>query len=271
MRQIILGACNDSLLFPCAMNHLEEQINEIPFASGGSFGMAVVMEKELILGKRPIEENFSMSPTLSDLHTNLFMAAHEHSNDINFRASQTLPDRYRGWIFSITGTIPEPLQDPEGPIRETLPTFLRSISKRKTYGAPLFAWALSRFYEAGFLEKLPDRRTQCMEIIAAGLHKLRETTGLLALPFTFALANREFVSGFVGESSLLSKGFSGMRQCERCQDPFSKRRNRPHEHLRAHLLATRVEGMSEHWKALSPGLCYALQSDGSLNTLPAFS
>jgi hypothetical protein len=271
MRQIILGACNDSLLFPCAMKHLNERLSDVPLETSGSFGMAVVMEKELILGKRPIDSSFSVTPLLSDLHTNLFVATHEHENDINFRASQTLPARYRGWIFTVSGQIPAPLRDPKGPIRETLPNFLRTVSTRKTHGASLFAWALARFYEAGFLERLPDRRSQCMEIIGAGLNKLREATGLLALPFSFAIANREFVSGFVGESGMLSHGFSGMRQCERCQDPFAKRRNKPHEHLRAHLLTTPMEGMSDAWTPLSPDLCYVLQANAKLDTAPAFN
>lgn len=271
MRQIILGACNDSLLFPCAMKHLERTLQDIPLETDGSFGMAVVMEKELILGKRPVDSSFAVTPVLSDLHTNLFVATHEHENDVNFRASQTLPDRYRGWIFTISGQIPAPLRGPNGPIRETLPSFLRPISTRKTHGSSLFAWALARFYEAGFLENLPDRRNQCMEIIGAGLSKLREKTGLLALPFSFAIANREFVSGFVGENGLLSQGFSGLRQCERCQDPFAKRRNKPHQHLRAHMLTTPMEGMADDWDRLSPDLCFVLQANGTLQTAPAFS
>ena len=109
------------------------------------------------------------------------------------------------------------------------------------------------------------------EDIGAGLNKLSEATGLLALPFSFAIANREFVSGFVGESGMLSHGFSGMRQCERCQDPFAKRRNKPHEHLRAHLLTTPMEGMSDAWTPLSPDLCYVLQANAKLDTAPAFN
>ena len=269
MRQIILGACNDSLLFPCAMKSMDSALENIPMEKSGAFGMAVVMEKELILRKRPINTAFAVSPLLTDLHTNLLVATHEHENHSNFRAEHALPDRYRGWIFTLSGPVPDLLLSPDGPMSETIPSFLKPISQRKTHGSSLFAWALARFYEAGFLERIPDRREQAMEIIAQGLKRLRELTGLLALPFTFAIANREFISGFIGERGLLSHGFSGLRQCDRCQDPFAKRRNKPHPHLQSHILTTPMEGMGKQWNRLDPNQCFLLKADGQFSTINA--
>lgn len=269
MRRMMIGSSNDSLLFPCCAEALREEIDAVRFPTEGASGLAVVMEHEMLLRKRPSTGDFRPSPIFSDLHTNLFCVMHEEGDAGTFQAPKALPARYRGWVFGTTGPIPDAMRQPDGALGEGLPGFLRKSFRYAPYGATLFAWALGVLYKAGMLDATPDLHSRALRALADGMRSLKAKTGLGALPFDFALVSRHFALGFIGEVGMQRVQLDAIEHCERCARQRGGRRTVPHGHVRTTVLASVPDELPRPWERMAPGQVFLLGADGVLETEPA--
>jgi hypothetical protein len=266
MRRMMLGACNDSLLFPCCVKALAGDLAPIQPGSNGAFGLAVVNEREILMRKRPVAADFDPTGILGDLHTNLFVTLHEGPLAGEFVAALSQPVRYRNWVFCLTGELPDALADPKGAVLEDLPSFLRSVAAGRAYASIIFAWALGVAYRSGLLSGGPEMSVRATGALSEAIEELKTRTGLGALPFSFTLVNGSYALGYVGEAGMQSLKLEAIERCQRCADPLSPRRCTPHEHIHMQLLASVPEELPPPWSRMEPGQCFLLRPDGSLET-----
>ncbi|MBR58869.1 MAG: hypothetical protein CMH54_12730 [Myxococcales bacterium] len=263
----MIGSCNDSLLFPWAIQDMAADIEHLPLDLDGYFGLAIVMEREIVLSKRPVSPGFRLVPVLSDMHTNLFMVGHESGNTVGFSGARTLPARYRGWIFGLSGDVPDELENPDSKLLETVPDFLKPLSQSNFNGSSIFAWALSTLYRNGLLDIKASLKNRCLHALSNGMTQLRERTGMQALPFTFAISNREYALGFAGESGLHQLTQTGL---VRRRDDLSNQAREDHqEHIRSILLASTPEALPAPWTSLGANQCFVISAEATLDTIPA--
>ena len=57
MHRLMIGSCNDSLLFPWAIQDLADDIEQVPLDLDGYFGLAIVMEREIVFLKNEKMKN----------------------------------------------------------------------------------------------------------------------------------------------------------------------------------------------------------------------
>ncbi len=267
MHRLMIGSCNDSLLFPWAIQDLADDIEQVPLDLDGYFGLAIVMEREIVLSKRPVSSGFRLIPVLSDMHTNLFMVGHESGNTAAFNGSRTLPTRYRDWIFGLSGDVPDELCNPESKLVQDVPDFLKPLSQSNFHGANIFAWALSTLYRNGLLDIKSNLKNRCLHALSNGIAQLRDRSGIQALPFTFAISNREYALGFAGESGLNQLTQSGLVRTR--EEPGSQIREDHHEHIRSIILASTPEILPAPWTPLGANQCFVINSKATLDTIPA--
>ena len=269
MRRMMLGASNDSLLFPCCVGALAEDLSPIRATDGGAFGLAVVNEKEILMRKRPVATGFDAEGILVDLHTNLFLTLHEAPLMGEFVAASSQPVRYRNWVFGLTGDLPDALADPDGPVVEELPSFLRPLAGSRGYASTVFAWALGVLYGSGLLNAGPEMSVRATGALGQAITSLKESTGIGALPFSFALVSGSYALGYVGEAGMQTLALEGIERCSRCADPLTPKRSVPHEHIRMQLLASVPEELAPPWTRMEPGQCFLLRPNASLETAAA--
>ncbi len=266
MRRMMLGASNDSLLFPCCVEALAGDLSPIGATSGGAFGLAVVNEHEILMRKRPVPKDFDPAGILIDLHTNLFVTLHEAPLEGEFVAAASQPVRYRNWVFGLTGDLPDALADPAGPVVEELPGFLKPVASGRAYASTIFAWALGVLYGSGLLNAGPEMSVRATGALGRAITEIKERTGLGALPFSFALVSGSYALGYVGEAGMQSLELECIERCARCADPLAPKRSVPHEHIRMQLLASVPEELPPPWSRMEPGQCFLLRPDASLET-----
>ena len=67
MNRLLIGACNDSLLLPCAVHASASPFSAIQLYQSGSLGTAVVMEHEIVLSNGPAASSTKIEDLLADL------------------------------------------------------------------------------------------------------------------------------------------------------------------------------------------------------------
>jgi len=142
------------------------------------WGLAFYQGGEVLMRRRPIDErtDIDVAKLAADVRADLVVGHVRHATVGALRTENTHPFRYRQWVFSQTGTVPEFEQ-----VRERLvasvPEFLRSGIRGDTDAEVLFHVFLSFLHDAG---RLNDGRVDATLLAEALRSSLAVMDGMTA-------------------------------------------------------------------------------------------
>jgi len=237
----------------------------------GALGLAVAVDQQILLRKQPVPA-FSPADALEDLHTNLFMMAFQPCSAGSFTSDSAQPFRYREWVFSTAGPVPSQLVSSDGPLFDSLPSFLDANHESERSGSVLFSYFMGGFYEEGLLDAKGEQSKLVLQALSKGMLRFREKTGMQAIPFSFTLMRRDFAVGFIGETGVQRLDLRG-------NDPDSSEEASPgvrrvgglKPYVKKLVLASTEKELPAPWTRLEPMQVFLLGKDASWTSRPAFA
>ena len=271
MQSTVVGACNDALLFPRCVEALRGDMEHLSTHEAGALGLAVVVDRQMLLRKRPVAK-FQPADLLEDLHSNLFMMAFQPAPVGAFNADLAEPLRYRDWVFSMSGPMPEGLADLGSPIRKSLPSFVEGALIDDDVRSLLFSYFIGGLYEEGLLEAKPEQNRAALIAIAKGMSRFRDLTGMQAVPFSFTMMCRDFAVGFVGEIGVQKLALKGIEApSDGSVAGLGRRADGLEAYVKKVVLASTTKELPAPWTRLEPSQVFLLGKDGSWASNPAFA
>ena len=117
------------------------------------WGIGFYQGGEVLMRRRPIDDlnqKVDVSKIASDVRADLLVGHVRNATIGALRTENTHPFRYRGWLFSQTGTLPE-FESIRERLVESVPEFLRSSIRGESDAEILFYVFLSFLHDAGRL------------------------------------------------------------------------------------------------------------------------
>ena len=260
---------SDASLLGCLLRRLAGKLSlgaAEPTAGVGFFQSDdVLLRKRPLAGQEPLPEK--LAEGVESEAALICSGAVGASTSRAFNEQQTLPFRFKRWLFAAAG-LPAALSPIRAPLLQALPDYLARSVKGDSATEALFFTFLSRLRDAGRLDDHDvDAPTAARSLAAAAGEAERafEQQGMPLPAMALVATNGRVMAALRRGHPLYLGVIDGLVPCQRCEigatasdlDP----RVNSHKKLRAAIFASGAQAAQEQFRELAEGEILAVPRD----------